>query len=114
MEQRSTAQVDAARETVVTWFVQPTPSVRVAAVSDTESIRQQAVGLLSYHRIALAYEFFQFRTIQHRDAAAAVTDRSVRLQFAGSLTDGLPADSQHIRDQLLCHRQLIAWQAVHA
>jgi hypothetical protein len=79
MAPRSTEQVDAARETVVTWFVQPALSVRVAAMSDIESIRQQAVGLLSYHCVALSYEFFQFRTIQYRNVAAAVTDRSVRL-----------------------------------
>jgi hypothetical protein len=43
-------------------------------------IRQQAVELLFYQRVALAYAFFQSRAIKDFDVAAAVRNQSFRVQ----------------------------------
>ena len=50
-----------------------------------EGLRQQPVGFLFDHGIALAAQFFQLRAIQHRNAPAGVLNHSELLQLSGGI-----------------------------
>jgi hypothetical protein len=76
------------------------------------TLRQQPVAFLLDHQVALAAQTFDFKAIEHRDLTAPVHDRAVILQLARSLCHALATHPKHIGDQLLCHAELVANQAV--
>ena len=74
----------------------------------------EAVVLFLYDRIAFAHRLLQARPIEHSNASARVLDDSGRVQLACRCRNTYSMDTQHVRDQLLRHAQLIRLQAIKA
>ncbi len=71
---------------------------------------QQPVVFVLHHLVTLAGVAFKTRTVQHRDAAACVANQAEPLQSEGCFGDSHTANTEHVGDQLLGHRQLVAGQ----
>jgi len=65
-------------------------------------------------RIALAHPRFQAGAVEHLDAAARVADQVGLLQLQRPFGHAFPAHAEHVGDQLLGHRELVARQPVQA
>src|SRR5438132_601055 len=96
----------------------PTSSARWPSTTvnreTSESLGKQAIGLPFDYRVALAHALFQLRPVEYLDLTAIVLNQSRRLQLSGGLRDALAAHSQHVRDQLLGHGELVRGQPVQA
>ena len=75
-------------------------------------IPEQPVIFVVHHGVTFAYGIFQFFAIQHGNMAAAILDRSDRLQFESSLSHTFPANTQHDGYLLMCHLHFIARQPI--
>lgn len=64
--------------------------------------------------IALACPCLQSGAIEYGNMAAAVMDQSCLLQVSSGFRNAFAAHTEHICNQLLCHRHVIAWQAIQA
>src|ERR1700674_38511 len=75
--------------------------------SACSDLREQAIKLPFDHRVTLAGEGLQSRSVEYGDAATHVANQAGPLQFPSGLRDALAAHSQHIGNQFLGHGQLV-------
>jgi hypothetical protein len=55
---------------------------------------------------------FEFNTIKHSDMTTVVCDHAQSPQYTGSFSDALTTHPEHVGNELLGHRQLIARQTI--
>src|ERR1700730_10232334 len=72
----------------------------------------QALVLGSNHPIALAGRAFEAFPVHDQHAAPPGADESRSLEDARRSRDRRPADAEHLREELLCQRNLVAGHAV--
>ena len=65
-------------------------------------IGEQSKGFILDYAVAFARAGLQPVSVDHRDMAAAVTDQSFMLQFAGFFRDTFAAHTEHADDLFMC------------
>ena len=80
--------------------------------SVTGVARGQAVGLVLDHGVTFAAEGLKPRPVNHGDMAAMVFDDPQVLQFASCFGNTLTANTQHVGDEFLGHRQMVVRKAI--
>ena len=71
------------------------------------NVVQQAIGFPFDNFVAFTAQLLEFRPVKHSNMSTVVFDYALPLQLACGLGNPLPADAQHVGDQLLCHVQLV-------